>query len=159
VRSAVLALLAEQPMHGYQIIQEIGRRSGGNWRPSPGSVYPTLQQLEDEGLVRAEERDGRRVYRLTDEGQAQVADRAEEFEDLWQGVAPEREEGDPELGELVFGVASAFVHVMRTGSARQVAQARTVLSRTRSDLYRILGEDRDQQDDGDTDEGREEDRS
>ncbi len=70
VRSAVLALLTEEPMHGYQIIQEIGRRSGGAWKPSPGSVYPTLQQLEDEGLVRADEQEGRRVYRLTDAGRA-----------------------------------------------------------------------------------------
>lgn len=158
VRSAVLALLSEQPMHGYQIIQEIGRRSGGSWRPSPGSVYPTLQQLEDEGLVRADERDGRRVYRLTDDGQAHVADRAEEFHDLWQGVAPERDEGEAELGDLVFGVASAFVHVLRTGSARQVGEARKVLARTRSDLYRILGDDQGADND-ETDEDREEDQS
>lgn len=137
VRSAVLALLAEEPMHGYQIIQEIGRRSGGSWRPSPGSVYPTLQQLEDEGLVRAEEQEGRRVYRLTDAGRRHVEERADEFDDLWQGMAPD--EGDSELGDLIFGVGSAFVHVMRTGSPRQVAQARAVLARTRTDLYRILG--------------------
>src|SRR5262245_2110311 len=64
VRSAILALLAEAPMHGYQVITELAERSGGEWRPSAGSVYPTLQQLEDEGLVRAQERDGRRVYEL-----------------------------------------------------------------------------------------------
>src|SRR6188472_4443264 len=68
VRSAILALLAESPMHGYQIITELGERSGGEWRPSAGSVYPTLQQLEDEGLVRSEASDGRRVMALTDAG-------------------------------------------------------------------------------------------
>jgi len=145
VRSAVLALLAEQPMHGYQIIQEIGRRSGGAWKPSPGSVYPTLQQLEDEGLVRAQEQEGRRVYRLTEEGQRVAADRAEEFATLWEGVAPSQD--DTQLGDLIFQVGAAFVHVARTGTAEQLAQARTVLARTRADLYRILG-DQDADTDG-----------
>ncbi len=138
VRSAVIALLAEQPMHGYQMIQEISQRSGGAWKPSPGSVYPTLQQLEDEGLVRAQEQDGRRVYRLTDEGQRVAADRAEEFASLWEGVAPS--EDDTQLGDLVFQVGAAFVHVARTGTPEQMAEARKVLARTRADLYRILGE-------------------
>ena len=133
-------------MHGYQMIQEIGRRSGGSWRPSPGSVYPTLQQLEDEGLVRAEEQDGRRVFRLTEDGQHHVADRADEFADLWDGMAPERDEAGAELGDLVFGVAAAFVHVMRTGTAAQVEQARRVLARTRTELYRILGDEQGEQD-------------
>ena len=141
VRSALLALLAEQPMHGYQMIQEIGKRSGGAWKPSPGSVYPTLQQLEDEGLIRAQELDGRRVYRLTDDGQRVAADRAEEFASLWEGVAPN--EKDTQLGDLVFQVGAAFVQVARTGSPEQLAQARTVLARTRADLYRILGQEAD----------------
>jgi DNA-binding PadR family transcriptional regulator len=141
VRSAVLALLAEEPMHGYQMIQEIGRRSGGSWKASPGSVYPTLQQLEDEGLVRAQEQDGRRVYRLTEAGQQEATERAEEFADLWQGVAPKRD--DSQLAELVFGVGAAFVHVAKAGNAEQMAQAREVLARTRADLYRILGENPD----------------
>jgi DNA-binding PadR family transcriptional regulator len=136
---AILALLAERPMHGYQLIQEISRRSAGGWRPSPGSVYPTLQQLEDEGLVRAEEREGKRVYSLTADGRAFADERADEFATLWDGYQPS--DGDAELGDLVFGVATAFVHVMRTGSERQVAAARRVLARTRADLYRILGED------------------
>lgn len=139
VRSAVLALLAEEPMHGYQIIQEIGRRSGGTWKPSPGSVYPTLQQLEDEGLVRAEEQeDGRRVYRLTEQGRRVAADRAEEFAALWEGVAPSSD--DTQLGDLIFQVGAAFVHVARTGTPEQMAEARKVLARTRADLYRILGD-------------------
>ena len=148
VRSAVLALLAEEPMHGYQIIQEIGRRSGGAWKPSPGSVYPTLQQLEDEGLVRAQEQDGRRVYRLTDEGRRVVADRAKEFAALWEGVAPS--EDDTALGDLIFQVGAAFVHVARTGTPEQMAEARKVLGRTRADLYRILG---DQDADADRSQG------
>jgi len=157
VRSAILALLAEEPMHGYQMIQEIGRRSGGSWKPSPGSVYPTLQQLEDEGLVRADELDGRRIFRLTDDGERLAAERAEEFADLWQGVTPS--ENDTQLGDLVFQVASAFVHVAKTGSPEQLAEARKVLGRTKSDLYRILGADdtSDSVPDDDTDDEGEQD--
>ena len=139
VRSAVLSLLAEQPMHGYQIIQEIERRSHGAWKPSPGSVYPTLQQLEDEGLVRAEEQEGRRVYRLTEDGQRVTAEKAQEYAGMWDAFTPH--EDDTQIGDLVFQVGAAFVHVMRTGNPDQIAQARKVLARTRSDLYRILGED------------------
>src|SRR5680860_905044 len=72
VRAAVLALLAEKSMHGYQIIQEIEDRSGGSWKPSPGSVYPTLQLLADEGVIAAEESNGRKTYSLTDEGRRTV---------------------------------------------------------------------------------------
>jgi DNA-binding PadR family transcriptional regulator len=145
VRSAVLALLTEQPMHGYQIIQAIHQRSGGTWKPSPGSVYPTLQQLEDEGLVRAQEQDGRRVYRLTEEGQRVAAERADEFATLWETVAPS--EDDTQLGDLIFQLGAAFVHVARTGTAEQMAEARKVLARTRADLYRILGDTEDAADD------------
>jgi DNA-binding PadR family transcriptional regulator len=141
VRSAVIALLSEQPMHGYQIIQEIDKRSGGAWKPSPGSVYPTLQQLEDEGLVRAEEQEGKRVYRLTEQGQQVAAERADEFASLWQGMAPT--DDDTQLGDLVFQVGAAFVHVARTGNPEQLAEARKVLARTRADLYKILGNDQD----------------
>jgi DNA-binding PadR family transcriptional regulator len=146
VRSAVIALLSEQPMHGYQIIQEIDKRSGGAWKPSPGSVYPTLQQLEDEGLVRAEELEGKRVYRLTEQGQRVAAERADEFASLWQGMAPS--DDDTQLGDLVFQVGAAFVHVARTGNPEQLAEARKVLARTKADLYKILGTDQDDTADG-----------
>src|SRR6266567_4286449 len=68
VRAAILVLLTEGPMHGYQVIHELTDRSGGMWRPSPGSVYPTLQLLEDEGLVRSEEVEGKRIFQLTEAG-------------------------------------------------------------------------------------------
>lgn len=138
VRSALLALLSEQPMHGYQMIQEIGARSGGAWKPSPGSVYPTLQQLEDEGLVRAEDLDGRRVFRLTADGEALAAERSQEFADLWRAMTPEKSSDD--LGALMFGVGTAFFHVITTGSTDQQDEARKVLARTRAELYRILGD-------------------
>ncbi|TLM90913.1 MAG: PadR family transcriptional regulator, partial [Actinobacteria bacterium] len=78
VRAAVLRLLSEQPMHGYQIIQELSQRSEGAWSPSAGSVYPTLQQLADEGLVSAEETGGKKVFSLTEQGTAEVAKTADQ---------------------------------------------------------------------------------
>ena len=87
VRAAILAVLAEQPMNGYQIIQEVAERSEGAWKPSPGSIYPTLQQLEDEGLVRAESDGGRRAYTLTEEGRAYVAEHPDEVAAPWAGMS------------------------------------------------------------------------
>ena len=126
-------------MHGYQLIQEISRRSGGSWKPSPGSVYPTLQQLEDEGLVRAQEEQGRRIYRLTEDGQRVAADRAAEFAELWTGIAPS--EDNSQLGDLIFQTGAAFMQIARTGTPEQMTAARQVLTRTRADLYRILGDE------------------
>src|SRR5919106_4066578 len=86
VRSAILTLLGEKPMHGYEMIQELEQRSGGRWRPSAGSIYPTLQLLEDEDLVRAEEVDGKRVFDLTEAGRARIAERSESAPPWEQGA-------------------------------------------------------------------------
>jgi DNA-binding PadR family transcriptional regulator len=142
VRAAALALLAEEPRNGYQIIQEIGERSGGVWRPSPGSVYPALQQLEDEGLIQAETPEGgRRRYALTAEGQAYVTAHPDEVSAPWDVVA--RSVGDDaiELRELIGQVAMAAVQVTQVGSDAQVAQAHKILTDARRSLYRILAAD------------------
>ncbi len=139
VRAAALALLAEEPRNGYQIIQEIGERSGGVWRPSPGSVYPALQQLEDEGLIRAETPEGgRRRYALTTDGTAYVSAHPDEVRAPWDVVA--RSVGDDaiELRGLFGQVAMAAVQVVRVGNDAQVAQAQQVLTEARRKLYRIL---------------------
>lgn len=141
VRASVLALLAEQPRHGYQIITEIGDRSSGAWKPSPGSVYPVLQQLQDEGLVRPEEADGRRVFHLTDAGQSYVADHAEELTAPWRGVGGSPHEGVDALFGVFKQVAAAAMQVAQAGSEPQLAQAKRVLADTRRSLYRILAED------------------
>src|SRR3712207_1089011 len=78
VRTAILVLLAEEPRNGYQLMQEIEERSDGVWRPSPGSIYPALQQLEEEGLIVSEESGRRRRYSLTEEGRAAVAERGDD---------------------------------------------------------------------------------
>jgi DNA-binding PadR family transcriptional regulator len=143
VRAAALALIAEQPMNGYQIIQEIGERSGGIWRPSPGSIYPALQQLEDEGLIRAEAADGgRRAYQLTDEGRAYADSHSDELRAPWDDLGGS---GGPavEMRALVGQVAMAAFQVISAGTDSQAAQARQLLVETRKSLYRILAADED----------------
>ncbi len=147
IRTAALLLLAEEPRNGYQIMQEVQERSGGIWSPSPGSVYPALQQLEDEGLIRTEESDGRKLFALTDEGRAVVAERGAERPAPWEQTGGGG--GAHELGRLMREVAFAFMQVMRTGSDGPDRQGRDVLAGTRRDLYRILadgdvGGDRDE---------------
>ncbi|WP_158863046.1 PadR family transcriptional regulator [Leifsonia sp. AG29] len=137
VRAAVLALLAEKPMHGYQIIREIEERSGGAWKPSAGSVYPTLQLLADEGLITAEESNGRKTYALTEAGRAA----AEEA-----GAAPW--ETGPSSDTMGFGplpkagidLAQAVAQVRRTGTPEQIQEAVTVLDEARRRLYAILAQ-------------------
>ena len=141
VRAGILALLKEEPRNGYQIIQELGQRSGGAWRPSPGSVYPALQQLEDEGLVRAEESDGKRTFRLTEAGTAYTEAHRDEMAAPWDTMAEGVDSGAREVGGMIQQVAMAAMQVVQTGSAAQLAEARKVLVATRRSLYRILAED------------------
>jgi DNA-binding PadR family transcriptional regulator len=138
VRTAILTLLAESPMHGYQVMQQLAERSGGIWQPSAGSVYPTLQQLEDEGLVSATEQDGRRVYSLTDAGHEAAAAGAK------RGRAPWELEGAEEAVDLqaaFFAFASAWRQVAGSGSPETVAAATTILNDARRSLYRLLADE------------------
>src|SRR6478736_4559653 len=138
VRAAVLAVLAEQPMHGYQIIHEIEERSGGAWKPSPGSVYPTLQLLADEGLVVAEEAAGKKTYSLTDAGRAE-AEAADGKPAPWKSSGSQ----DARMGALPksgMKLAQAAAQVGRTGTQEQVQQAVEVLDEARRKLYAILAE-------------------
>ncbi len=137
VRTAVLALLAEQPMHGYQIIHEIDERSGGSWKPSPGSVYPTLQLLADEGLISAEESNGRKTYTLTDEGREEAA--GADASGLWGGSSGAGPHGA--LPKAGIELAQAAAQVRQSGTPEQVAQAVTVLDEARRKLYSILAQD------------------
>ena len=141
VRAALLVLLDEQPHTGYSLMEEIERRSNGAWRPSPGSVYPTLQQLEDEGLVRAEEGEGRTPFTLSDAGKAYVEENREELGEPWakpaEGVGEER----LELRGLVGQIGAATLQVATAGDTTQVARAKELLAQTRRGLYQILADD------------------
>ena len=140
VRAAVLALLAEGPMHGYQIIHEIEERSGGTWKPSPGSVYPTLQLLSDEGLISAEESNGRKTYSLTDEGR-QTAQEAADQPAPWKASSAQDGGRATALPKAGIELAQAAAQVGRTGTPEQVKQAVAVLEEARRKLYAILAQD------------------
>jgi DNA-binding PadR family transcriptional regulator len=140
IRTAALLLLNEEPRNGYEIMQEVEERSDGVWRPSPGSVYPALAQLEDEGLIRSQELDGRKLFQLTDEGRAFVQERGTEKPAPWEQMSGDVSNQAHELGKLMREVASAFVQVMKTGSEAQMGEARKILVAARKDLYRILAD-------------------
>jgi len=139
VRTAVLALLAEKPRHGYEIIREIEERSGGSWKPSAGSVYPTLQLLADEGLITAEEANGRKVYSLTEAGRAVAAD---ETSSPWESTSEASGAGRfTVLPKAGVELAQAAAQVNRTGTPAQIEQAAAVLDEARKRLYSILAQD------------------
>lgn len=140
VRAAVLSLLAEKPMHGYQIIREIDERSGGSWKPSAGSVYPTLQLLADEGLLTTEEANGRKTYSLTEAGRAE----AEESEDRpapWQSSGPRDRGNFSVLPKAGMELAQAAAQVGRSGTPEQQQRAAEVLDEARRKVYSILAQD------------------
>ena len=141
VRAAILVLLTEGPMHGYQVIQELTDRSGGMWRPSPGSVYPTLQLLEDEGLVRSEEVEGKRVFHLTESGTAEAAKRREGSAAPWEVGAGG--EAFFALRNLGFGVVAAVMQVVQTGDQALIAKAMDILAATKRSIYLLLAGDED----------------
>ncbi|MGW0564832.1 PadR family transcriptional regulator [Streptomyces sp. NPDC003016] len=139
VRASILALLADRPMHGYEMIQEIGERSGGAWRPSPGSVYPTLQLLEDEGLIVSESEGGKKLFTLTDAGrtEAEAGPRAP-WEEAGRGIDWENVN---EIRQAGFGLMEAFGQVWKTGSAEQRQKALAVINESRKKLYLILADE------------------
>jgi DNA-binding PadR family transcriptional regulator len=136
-----LLLLADGPLNGYQIMQEIEKRSDGVWRPSPGSVYPALAQLEDEGLIRTGLIGDRRTFVLTDSGRAEVAERGGELSAPWEQMS---DAVDDDVGAL-FGemrrVGMAAAQIGHLGTATQVARARGLLADVRRALYAVLAED------------------
>jgi DNA-binding PadR family transcriptional regulator len=140
IRTHLLAALAEAPGHGYDVIQRLEERSGGAWRPSPGSVYPTLQLLEDEGLVRSTERDGKRVYELTDEGRAEAERRAADAGgDPW-GAAGTAQSFAQFRDDMV-GIGQAIRQIARNGDDAQLQRAVGIIRDARKGLYQLLAED------------------
>jgi DNA-binding PadR family transcriptional regulator len=138
VRSAVLALLLEKPMHGYQLIAEIEKRSRGAWKPSPGSVYPTLQLLVDEGVIEQQVTDGRKTYSLTEAGRAEAETSSGR---PWEADARFDPLGMGPLPKAGIDLAHAAAQVRRTGTTEQVEQAVAVLDDARRKLYSILAQD------------------
>jgi DNA-binding PadR family transcriptional regulator len=138
VRPAILAVLARAPMHGYQVMQELEQLSGGRWRPSAGSVYPILQQLEDEGMVRSQEQDGRRVYTLTEAGSAE-AEKSPLRKHPWFDGRGGKHSMD--LRRLAVQLIGGAIQVSRVGSPEAQSQAREILIDARRRMYGLLAED------------------
>lgn len=139
VRAAALALLIERPMHGYEMIKEIEERTAGIWRPSAGSIYPTLALLENEGLVRSEESDGKRRFALTDDGREQAEGR--EGVSPWEQVTAGVDPGEVRLRDAFHALRAAVKQVGMAGSQDQAERARDLLEETRKKVYAILAED------------------
>jgi DNA-binding PadR family transcriptional regulator len=146
---AILAVLADGPLNGYQVIHEIADRTGGAWRPSPGSVYPTISQLEDEGLVESDDERGRRTLRLSDGGREFLAEHEDEVAEVWAPFTdggPGLEDADepgldfaslkPELGRVM----NAVWQIITTGTDEQRRSAVSVLVEARRALYQILAD-------------------
>ncbi len=141
VRAAIILLLEERPRNGYQLMEEIAQRSKGVWRPSPGSMYPALQQMEDEGLVRAQEIDGQRLLTLTDTGKTYAEEHRADFGSPWEEVSGAVGDDVHELFSLLRQSAGALVQVAQAGDRAQLARAAQLMRETRRALYRILAED------------------
>jgi DNA-binding PadR family transcriptional regulator len=140
VRAAILSVLAEEPMHGYQIMQHLEERSGGMWRPSPGSVYPTLQLLEDQGFVKSDEVEARRVFSLTDEGRAEAEQSKERWGAPWEATEGGEESPRLRLHKAAFQIFAAVKQVGVAGSSEQVDRAIGILAEARKRIYALLAE-------------------
>ncbi|MER7047550.1 MULTISPECIES: PadR family transcriptional regulator [Streptomyces] len=139
VRASILALLKDRPMHGYEMIQEIDERSGGAWKPSPGSVYPTLQLLEDEGLIVSVSEGGKKLFTLTDSGRTEAeAGPDAPWEEAGRGVDWETVN---EIRQAGWGLMEAFGQVWKAGSAEQRTKAVGVINEARKKLYLILADE------------------
>lgn len=141
VRAAILVLLADRAMHGYEMIQEISERSDGLWRPSPGSVYPTLQLLVDEGLIKATESEGsKRLFELTDDGRT-AAEKVET--PPWQEIAEGVDPGAANLRTAVTQLMGAVAQSAYAATDEQQQRIVDIVNNARREVYNILGETED----------------
>lgn len=149
VRAAILALLREGPMNGYQIMSEIEERSSGAWRPSPGAVYPALSQLADEGLIAGEESGGRRTYALTQAGREYIEQNPERARGAWESAEQQEAWQVPGLFAEAARLGGGIVQLAHAGTPEQIRAAERLLAKARRDLYRILADDDADDADGD----------
>jgi DNA-binding PadR family transcriptional regulator len=142
VRAAIISLLSEGPRNGYQIIQEINERTGGLWRVSSGSVYPTISQLEDEGLIEPTDGAGRKLFALTQAGREHAEQNAEQLARLWEAGAEDAQLSEVrQYRELIGQLAAATRQVYDVGTQAQREEAKQVLTRARQSMYKLLAAD------------------
>jgi DNA-binding PadR family transcriptional regulator len=152
VRAAILALLREGPRNGYQIMSEVEERSGGAWRPSPGAVYPALQQLADEGLIEAEESGGRRTFSLTEAGRRHIEEDPDTARPAWEAMAQDGPGEMPGLFAQAARLGGSIVQLAHAGTPDQIHAAEQLLERTRRQMYQILASDEPADEDEDDEE-------
>lgn len=141
IRTAVLAVLAEEPGHGYDVIQRLEEKTAGAWRPSPGSVYPMLQLLEDEGLVRSIERDSKRVYEITDLGRNEATRRVDEAGGTPWDLAGRDDDRIGELRDASRQLLIAARQVSASNDSQSLERTIAILKRARKEIYTMLAED------------------
>jgi DNA-binding PadR family transcriptional regulator len=139
VRTALLIALVDGPGHGYELIQALEAKTEGRWKPSPGSVYPSLQMLADEGLVTSTESDGKRTFEITDAGRAHVEEHVAEHGNPWDAMDRGRG-GHGDLRSAIHALMSATKQVGMTGSPETIEAAAAIVTQARKDLYRLLAE-------------------
>jgi DNA-binding PadR family transcriptional regulator len=142
VRAAILDVLASspEPLNGYQVIQQIAERSNGIWKPSPGSVYPTIAQLQDEDLVE-DAPEGRKTIRLADEGRKHVEAHADRLATMWAAFDDDAQDGaTSDLRQVIGQTVGAIIQVASTGTPDQRDKAVEILADTRRRLYGLLAE-------------------
>ncbi|MDF5714739.1 MAG: PadR family transcriptional regulator [Rhizonema sp. NSF051] len=137
IKYILLELLAEQPRHGYELIKELESRSGGFWKPSPGSVYPTLQLLEEGGYLSSEQVEGKKVYTITDSGRQLLAEIGDRRPGKERGQKPQQL---IELKEAMTDLGAAVMQVARSGNSEKVSRVHEILSRVKREIYTILAE-------------------
>ncbi|HEY0521005.1 MAG TPA: PadR family transcriptional regulator [Ilumatobacteraceae bacterium] len=141
VRTAALLLLLERPMHGYEMITEIRERSGGAWSPSPGAIYPTIQLLNDEGLITTQDQDGKKVSALTDEGRKVAEELSTTKTAPWDDASSDAGEGAPSLRHAIHHLLMATKQVAMAGTDAQRTRATALLDETRRKIYALLASD------------------
>ncbi len=145
VRAAILLLLEEEPRNGYGVMQEVEERSSGAWRPSPGSIYPALAQLEDEGLIAPADGEQGKAFALTDAGRAHLDEHRARFGTPWEAAAEGMPAGLHELRTSAGQLAMAAMQAAQTGDPQVLEQTRRILDDARKAIYRQLaGEDEDE---------------
>lgn len=141
VRAAILVLLGEEPRNGYALMQEIEKRSEGTWRPSPGSMYPALALLEDEGLIKSVGAEDQRAFELTDAGRKALAERGDDARDPWEAAGDDVADEAFDLARVMRQVGMAAGQLSQVGTPDQITQAKDILASARRALYGILAED------------------
>jgi DNA-binding PadR family transcriptional regulator len=138
IKYILLTLLAEQPRHGYQLIKELETRQGGFYRPSPGSVYPTLQMLEEGGYLTSQQLEGKRVYTITDSGRQLLAERDRPVDLMDRGDRSSQLSG---LKDAIAELSGAVMQVARSSNLDRVSRVREILNRAKREIYNILAEE------------------